>query len=164
MKTTAITALLSLILCYSASARLGETLGEVNQRYGVPTDAKEPESNAFARWYLFNGLKILVGFLNGKSILEIYTPVNGGSFDSSVSATLLAANSLGSTWKVTSVSDFQGESVTNWVLESGVAKAACMDVRKDSNMRVEIPASLEIWYGIYDKRGEEEKARKLKGF
>ena len=134
-------------------ARLGETEGEVDQRYGQSyeypanntrelevlglvvkaVDPEEKDDPQFPRvtgfpgvkvkTYNFHGFLIEVAFINGKSEAESYIRKDKSGLEDADIEALLAANSLGSKWQPGSKTFVY----SNWNLASAAAIARYQD-------------------------------------
>ncbi len=59
-----------------AHARLGETIAQIEVRYGKPIKGSDPIKPAvIAGCYMKAGYGIVIGFMNGKSCYEVFAKV-----------------------------------------------------------------------------------------
>jgi len=114
-------------LTCSAHARLGETPGLIEARYGKPItihkDSVDPKyikidtgDSVKSASYRFNGFDIRVEFTKGRSTKEIFSK---DELDSSDVETLLLANSDKKKWTPVT-SEVPGTPVSHWKREDGV--------------------------------------------
>ena len=94
MKTTIF--LITLILSSPVFARIGETVEQLNKRYGKPLESVRETLET--RRYLFRGFTIVVGLENGVSQCEVYRKQDDSRMTESELHGLLQANSGPSEW------------------------------------------------------------------
>jgi hypothetical protein len=92
-------ALSAIALCtHNAPARLGESVEQIEQRYGKPIQEEETSSQISGRKYKALGFVIAVMFFNGKSEAESFTkPTGEGIVETEIEA-ILKANGSGGEW------------------------------------------------------------------
>lgn len=161
MKKLAIIVILFGFIPCVLHARLEETLKEVAQRYGEPVNSSDPESDAFIRVYRLSGIVINVCFLNGKSVAEIFKPDTGRYFKDTEINAILAANNLGSSWQKTfsQKADVREGQISDdeWILESGAAKASCVNSYNLRQLFIKKPNDCVEFNKIIKKREEDKK-------
>lgn len=83
----------------SAQARVGETVPQVEARYGKPMKRERRETYGFSREYSYQGFRVLVGFREGVSFAESYRKIPPAPFlDAEISA-LLKQHGDGGKWE-----------------------------------------------------------------
>ena len=96
--------LVALVMATPAFARVGETVEQLNQRYGKPTEIKQgpvdKKGGAIEmRRYVFRGFSILVGLENGISQGEVYRKEDRSRMLQSEISGLIAVNAGSSPWR-----------------------------------------------------------------
>ena len=114
-------AVLSLIAgCAAAYGDLGDTLTQIEARYGAAQETKRDETTgALVKYYLHDGFGIAVKFLESRSQSETYIKGRRSDFSDSEIASLLKANAMGSDWQ----SVYKTAGVERWELKSREATA-----------------------------------------
>jgi hypothetical protein len=106
--------------CAAARADLGDTLPQVEARYGAAQGTKkDAPSGVITKFYIHDGLGIAVKFLDATSQSEIYVKGDKTAFSGPELARLLKANAMGSDWS----SIYKTAGVERWVLKSREATA-----------------------------------------
>jgi len=101
-----------------AHARLGETLAQIEQRYGQPIGS-EGNASRFIMEFSVHGYRILVTFsADETSVIEGFIKRNGRGLNDAEIGAILADNSLKSQWLPLTNYDFKA-----WRLESNAAEA-----------------------------------------
>lgn len=90
--------LFALMFCSSAFGRIGETVEQLDRRYGKPFEINH-EDNAEMRWYQFRDFIILVGMDQGISQCEVFRKVDNARLGESEIRALLEANVGTSPWR-----------------------------------------------------------------
>ena len=115
---------LSILLIGSlhCDARLGETVAELEARYGKPLGTQKPTLAAFERRivYSFRGMKIAVEFIGGKAATESYKsdtkdPLSKADFEAA-----LEVNKGTSSWELNKT---YADGVAEWKRKDGQGEA-----------------------------------------
>jgi len=113
---------MSLIAGCAATARgnLGETVDEIEARYGAAQETKtNAESDVTNNYYIHDGFGISVKFLDGKSQSESYLKAQKIEITDAEITALLKANAMGSDW----LSVYKTSAAERWELKSRDATA-----------------------------------------
>jgi hypothetical protein len=89
-------ALIGLFSSTHAFARIGETLEQLNKRYGRPVQAKHQGIETYR--YSFRGFSVLVGLEQGRSQCEIYQKADRSRMSEAEILGLLEVNAGTSPW------------------------------------------------------------------
>src|ERR1044072_6953661 len=106
----------AILLSTSAFARIGETLEQLNKRYGHPSQASR--GNEVYRRYTFRGFSILVALDQGVSQCEVYEKGDGSRMSEGEILGLLEANAAKSPWR-----EEAEESTTTYIYRSADRKS-----------------------------------------
>lgn len=91
--------LAALALCtHNASSRLGESVEQIEQRYGEPMQQENTTREISGRKYKAKGFVISVMFFNGKSGAESFTKPTGEGIGEAEIEAILKANASGGEW------------------------------------------------------------------
>lgn len=151
--------------------RLHETDAEIESRYGsvlktLPKDIDQPE--AYEKFYDFNGYRICVAFLNGKSVCEMLKKPDSSYFDDGEVMSILNANSFGSVWKKISSTD-TGNAISvriridKYTLQSGEATASVHNSDDRKCLTIQTP-DFEKYLELCEQLKEKRKQKKLQEF
>jgi hypothetical protein len=121
MKTILTTALLAgLMMTSQTSARVGETLAQINARFGEPKFTSEARPPAtLANVYHKAGLMIIIHFRNDISELEVYGKMDKSALTDAEQDALREANSGGKKWTKVAQISLSPE----WKTEDGALRA-----------------------------------------
>jgi hypothetical protein len=97
MKTKLFLPILALGVSASAFARIGETTGQVDKRYGAPLETIKNDGES--RRYSFGGFTVVVNFERGISQCEVYQKQNTSRMTEAEIRGLLEANAGVSPWR-----------------------------------------------------------------
>jgi hypothetical protein len=156
MKVPLLLAALLISGAAGAVARVGETLDEISNRYGKElTSSASPIAGVTLKSYQYKGLLVVVGFLNGRSIQELYAKANDEKLSENEISILMEANSQGKAWELD-----QGAVVgKRWTLQDGSVIAEWVPF-PDSRLTITTREAAE--YAAREKAKKE--AANLKGF
>jgi hypothetical protein len=106
--------------CALAHGDLGDTLPQIEARYGPAQETKQDvTTGALVKYYVHDGFGIAVKFLESKSQSESYIKGRKADFTDPEIAALLKANALGSDWQ----SVYKTAGTDRWELMSRGATA-----------------------------------------
>ena len=142
---------------FQSQARLGEDEVAIGKRYGrVIHSGPSPIKGVTFHAYLVGGMMIVVGFWDGKSVVEQYGKADDSKLSDTEVQVLMSANAGGKTWKL---SDAVEIGKKNWVLEDGSILATFEQFPKSSLRLTTGEAALRA-----GEMAAEEEKQKLKGF
>ena len=97
MRLTLVVFFVEALLILSTFARIGETEGQIEKRYGKPQDSFNNSYGKRCR-YLFQAFYVFVDFEHGVSQMEVYQKKDWGVITPTETVALLTANSGGAKW------------------------------------------------------------------
>jgi hypothetical protein len=177
MKTTFCIIIMLLVCVAGAHARLGETVDEINHRYGAPVTGGEGKAGKTdgvtiqTNNYYFKNINIAVMFLDGKSAYEQYTPAsedeskvlledNAGKYqwretqNAPLPSQRIPASQISKNWELLNQADVYA--VASW--SNGILVVTTAELQK-------IMPDIVKYYAQERKAKEEQMAReKLEGF
>jgi hypothetical protein len=106
----------------SAQARLGETLAQITERYGQPTETYRDVKGRLSYIYRYDDYRIMVQYIDGISHNEVYVKLDDSELSDSDMEGLLKANAQGGKWEKYPhpITTSDGSVMRGWViLQSG---------------------------------------------
>lgn len=137
-------------------ARVGETVAEIEVRYGKPIESGTVTSGAEGKRYHFEGMEIVVFFADGTSGMEIYLKTSG-EFSENEAQIILKANGGAKAW------DPYHEAGTHeaWWLEDGSLMAIFHS--KSMGEPSEISVMSKAFMGRENQKTKDTETKNLEG-
>ncbi len=157
MKTVSSIMLAAALLATSASARIGETVEQIEQRYGRAVSSPNRKlAPVEIRVYRFSGMIIAVSFIDGCSEGEAFSKADESEFTTNEINLLLEANAGGMKW---SKSADISVSAKTWSTDGNARSAQYQQFPKK---RLHILTAKCIT--LENEEQKRQDAEKLKGF